>query len=170
MRLTLSALIIHAATAGLVLTLAAPALAGDAIEILADSHEQPAKAEKTPAKADVAPTAAKRTAPAAPATGSTTQISPTVSREWVEKLSGARKEYLAASEKLDEINTEYARALYKAGEPSKVPAGIAASQKQAQSVYNAKRRVIPQMIEDARAAGVDDHVLDLYARSTGLDE
>jgi hypothetical protein len=96
-------------------------------------------------------------------------IPPTVSREWVAKLSGARKEYLAASENLDGINAEYARALYKAGEPSKVPADITASQNQAQDAYDAKRRVIPQLIDEARAAGVDGDILDLYARGTGIE-
>jgi uncharacterized protein YdeI (BOF family) len=91
---------------------------------------------------------------------------PTASPQMVEKLARARREWLAAVAELEEASGEYARALYAAGDDGTVDPAIAARNDVAEARVERASARIPELVEEARRAGVSEETLRLYVEMT----
>ncbi len=122
-----------------------------------------------------APTGAAVAQPSAPAAAAKTGRSagtdpsvyrPTADAEMVDKLARARREWLESIAELETASTEYARALYAAGDSGTVDPAIVARNDAAEDRIAAASQRIPVLVEEARRAGVSEDVLRLYIQMT----
>jgi len=107
-------------------------------------------------------TTGEKAAPAAPM-GSTlgTVGTPNTPAELKARLTAARKHVLATQKKLDDSKADFARGEYRNVEGAERDA-LTANQKRAQQEYDEAVTVISPLVEEAREAGVDPKVLELY--------
>jgi hypothetical protein len=85
---------------------------------------------------------------------------------WRDRLRDARRKVLDATARLDEINAEYARALYESPSDEKLVKSLAARRAHAETRVGEARAAIPPMVEAARKDGVSERVLELYEQAT----
>jgi len=91
---------------------------------------------------------------------------PTASPEMVQKLSAARREWLAAIAELEAASTAYGRALFEAGKDGVVDPKIVERNDTAERRVARASERIPVLVEEARRAGVSEDVLRLYVQMT----
>jgi hypothetical protein len=139
---------------GIVLAMASTASANDA----------PA-ADKTKEAAAPADTAAPAKAVNEFATGEIGMNYTPTAGAWRDKLIAARKHVLKATAAVDDVNAEYARVLYEHPDDKKRAAGLAKQRAHARQQLADAKSKIPVMVEQARADGVSERVLDLYEQS-----
>ena len=106
------------------------------------------------------PAPAPSATPAAPAEV-VTIATPTLPAELTTRLSVARKRVLAAQKNLDNANAAQARGAYRKVEGAEMDA-ISASQSRAQREYADAVAEIPPLVEEARQAGLDPKLIELY--------
>jgi len=86
---------------------------------------------------------------------------PNTPAELKARLTAARKHVLATQKKLDDSKADFARGEYRNVEGAERDA-LTANQKRAQQEYDEAVTVISPLVEEAREAGVDPKVLELY--------
>lgn len=91
---------------------------------------------------------------------------PTADAATVEKLARARREWLESISELETASSEYARALYAAGDGGAVDPAIVARNDAAEDRVAAASERIPLLVEEARREGVSEDVLRLYIQMT----
>jgi hypothetical protein len=84
---------------------------------------------------------------------------------WRDKRIAARKSVLNATASLDEVNAEYARVLYEHPDDTKQAARLAEQRANAPTKLSAAKSAIPRLVENPRADGVSEKVLELYEQS-----
>jgi uncharacterized protein YdeI (BOF family) len=96
------------------------------------------------------------------------QIEPTAPRDLVNRLGAKRVAFTAARKDLQEAETVYARALYKAGDESNMNPAIVANLRAAEARVAKVSEGVPALIEEARRAGVADDLMQLYKQNSGM--
>jgi uncharacterized protein YdeI (BOF family) len=109
------------------------------------------------------PPAAAMTEAGAPKT-----VVPNAPRELVDRIRAARVEYEAASKDVDDAAEVYARALYKARDGGQVDPAVVERLQKAEARMAEVAQIIPPLVEEAREAGVDDTLIQMYQQSLGL--
>ena len=95
-------------------------------------------------------------------------LAPNASRDLVDRIRAARMEYEAASKEVDDAAEIYARALYKAREGGQVDPAIVERLQKAEARMGEVAQIIPPLVEEAKAAGVDTKLLEMYQQQLGL--
>lgn len=90
----------------------------------------------------------------------------TATEDFKQRASVARRELEAARKELEQASQAYARALYDAGEPSKVDPAVAAREQAAEKRLKDARAQVEALVEEGRKSGVDADVIDLYEEMT----
>ena len=107
-------------------------------------------------------TTGEKAAPAAPMGSALGTVgTPNTPAELKARLTAARKHVLATQKKLDDSKADFARGEYRKVEGAERDA-LSANQKRAQQEYDEAVAVISPLVEEAREAGVDPKVLELY--------
>ncbi len=91
----------------------------------------------------------------------------TTPKPLMERLRLKRLEYEAATRRVDDAAAAYAKALYEAGEGGQVPPGIQEALRLAEAERGRVMDEIPPLVEQARRAGADPGVIELYEKMTG---
>jgi hypothetical protein len=125
---------------------------------LTASGRNPELADRPMPDATSAP--APSATPAAPAEV-VTIATPTIPGALTERLSVARKRALKAQEDLENANAAQARGTYRKVEGAEMDA-LSANQKRAQQEYAGAIAEIPPLVEEARQAGLDPKLIELY--------
>lgn len=109
------------------------------------------------------PASASSAAPAAPAASPevVTIGTPNTPAELKARLSAARQRVLEAQKDLESANEAQARGTYRKLEGAEMDA-ISANQRRAQQEYAEAIAEVPPLVEQARQAGVDPTVIELY--------
>jgi hypothetical protein len=104
--------------------------------------------------------------PAKPADGDLGMNYAPTAGVWRDRLTAARRRVLDATARLDDLNSEYARVLYERPDDQARIRSLAGERQSAQKKLSAARAAIPSLVEQARADGVSEQVLDLYEKAT----
>jgi len=88
-------------------------------------------------------------------------VRPLAPQELEDRMAAAKKSAVAARTTLDEIDAEYARALYEGVDQGQL-AEIESRRKTASQRLDQALSSLPLLVEEARAAGVSESVLKLY--------
>jgi hypothetical protein len=152
---------IRTATRALSGSTLALALLAPATGFAADSETEPAK-NAAPATAPSKASAPAKAAPKVPADGKVVMDFTPSAGPWRDRLRDARRNLLDATAALDDVSAQYARTLYETPDDSEQIAELAKMREAAAKRAAAARAVIPGLIEQARADGVDPETLRAY--------
>jgi septal ring factor EnvC (AmiA/AmiB activator) len=130
------------------------------------SETEPAAAAPESPKPEAADRSSSQPAKLAPESSEPTHFfSRTASKQWVDRLSQARRRVLSANHGVDAANAAYARALYE-----KMPEGaqlqaLVSRRRSANSELARALDAVPNLVERARRDGVSPEILELYENS-----
>ena len=118
---------------------------------------------RNPNPADAAHAQARPSRSSAPAAPSNlaTLAGPKASVELKERLSSARQRVLAARKASERADAAHAGALYREADSDEIESLLAAQQ-QAQAELDTAIAAVSPLVEEARAAGTDEAVIDMY--------
>ncbi len=89
----------------------------------------------------------------------------TGSKEWVDRLTVARRRVLSANHAVDAANAAYARALYQKMPEGSQLAALVERRKSANAKLTRSLETLPTLIEHARKDGISPEILELYEKS-----
>ena len=95
-------------------------------------------------------------------------IRPKASRDLVDRMGAMRRAFDAAKQEVEQAAELYADALYVAGEDGNVDPATLERLEAAEARMAEIARGIPPLVEEARAAGISDNLINLYKQSAGM--
>jgi hypothetical protein len=95
-------------------------------------------------------------------------IRPKASRDLVDRMADMRRAFEAAKNEVEQAAELYADALYVAGDDGNVDPAILDRLEVAEARMAEIARGIPPLVEEARAAGISDNLINLYKQSAGM--
>ena len=95
-------------------------------------------------------------------------MKPKAPRELIDRMRDQRVALETARKEVDAAAEIYADALYAAGDSGSVDAAVAGRLQRAETHMAEVQSRVPALVAEARAAGISDHLIDLYKRSAGM--
>ena len=128
------------------------------------------KGQASPDSAELVPTRSSETPPASVHLSESqgTMMRPKASRDLVDRMADMRRAFEAAKKEVEQAAELYADALYAAGDDGKVDPAILDRLEAAEARMAEIARGIPPLVEEARAAGISDNLINLYKQSAGM--
>ena len=148
------------------LTLAVLAAPGQALSEPDPAAAAPESADVDAVEEGSAQPSSSQPAKVAPEFSAPTQFySPTASKQWVDRLTKARRRVLSANHAVDAANSAYARALYEKMAEGPQLQTLVERRKSANAELTNALGALPALIEHARKDGVSPKILTLYEES-----
>lgn len=125
------------------------------------------RGEASPEAGTIVPPRSVPPAAALTEPGDQTSLTPNASRELVDRLRNARRQFEAASKEVDDAAEIYARAAYAAGPEGQVDPRVVQRLENAEASMAEVATIIPPLVAEARKAGVSDELITMYQQSLG---